>query len=554
MRVAALVHWHWPARGESSGRESSVAWPRYAVALGAVVLALLCRLSLDPLLGKEAQPFAPLYIAVALVAWWGGVRPALLAMLLGWFVDLWLVIPPRGGLALRIPGFAEMARIITYFFVTGTIVGLIELLHRAEQRAKAGAQAALRKQAQLEEEIRQHRLTEAALKASQAALRKRELALAQAGQMAQLGAWDIEIRSRENQDANPLCWSDEVYRIFGYEPGSVAVSNRLFFERVPAEDHQAIREALAQAIRGRRPFSFQHRIIRPDGTERIVEEHAEPLFDRHTRRLRLVGAVQDVTEREQAREALASAQEELEAQVQERTAKLRELVGELEHLSYTLAHDMRAPLRAMHGFTVLLQKECGGCTQPRPIDFYQRIIAGAERLDRLIVDALNYTKLVHGQLALQPVELSRLLRGLLDTYPNLQAPKAQIHLAHDLPRVIGNEALLTQCFSNLLGNAVKFVASGTTPQVRVWAQPQQETIRIWVEDNGIGIAPEFQQRIFDLFQRLHAGYEGTGLGLALVRKAAERMGGKVGVESAPGQGSRFWVDLRPAPAPDRPEQ
>src|SRR5262249_42782889 len=116
---------------------------------------------------------------------------------------------------------------------------------------------------------------------------------------------------------------------------------------------------------------------------------------------------------------------------------------------------------------------------------------------------------------------------------------------------------LTQCFSNLLGNAVKFVASGTQPRVRIWTEDgvlpkvthasngtsNGSVVRIWIEDNGIGIAKEAQGRIFDMFQRAHPGYEGTGTGLAIVRKVAERMAGQVGVESEPGKGSRFWLEL-----------
>jgi signal transduction histidine kinase len=111
---------------------------------------------------------------------------------------------------------------------------------------------------------------------------------------------------------------------------------------------------------------------------------------------------------------------------------------------------------------------------------------------------------------------------------------------------MGNEALLTQCFSNLLGNAVKFVAPGTRPQIFVHAEKRDQFTRIWVEDNGIGIPAQAQKRLFGLFQRLSANEDGTGVGLAIVRKVAERMGGKVGAESEPGKGSRFWVELRAA--------
>jgi len=131
-----------------------------------------------------------------------------------------------------------------------------------------------------------------------------------------------------------------------------------------------------------------------------------------------------------------------------------------------------------------------------------------------------------------------------------------------LPRVQGNLAALTQIISNLLGNAVKFVEKGVKPEVRIWAEvlpgrsevgspaPASGRVRLWFEDNGLGIAPEHHPRIFQMFQRLHHldQFEGTGVGLAIVRKAVERMGGRAGVESAVGQGSRFWIELKPADA------
>ena len=165
----------------------------------------------------------------------------------------------------------------------------------------------------------------------------------------------------------------------------------------------------------------------------------------------------------------------------------------------------------------------------------------------LINDALNYTKAALQELPLQEVDLSKLVRGLLDTYPNLHAENMGISIDGPLPIVLGNESLLTQCFSNLLGNAVKFVARGVRPKVRVCSENKDGFARIWVEDNGIGIPKRSQPLLFAMFRKLDTQYEGTGIGLAIVRKAVERMGGKVGVESEPGQGSRFWVELRVAP-------
>jgi signal transduction histidine kinase len=140
---------------------------------------------------------------------------------------------------------------------------------------------------------------------------------------------------------------------------------------------------------------------------------------------------------------------------------------------------------------------------------------------------------------------------MLDSYPEFQRSKACIQIQGELPVVMGNEAGLTQCFSNLLGNAVKFVKPGQTPEIRIRAEvladgPHAGWARIWIEDNGIGIPEMMRPHVFKMFSRGQNNHEGTGIGLALVRKVTERMGGSVGVESEEGKGSRFWLELKPA--------
>ncbi|HSH96305.1 MAG TPA: ATP-binding protein [Roseimicrobium sp.] len=144
--------------------------------------------------------------------------------------------------------------------------------------------------------------------------------------------------------------------------------------------------------------------------------------------------------------------------------------------------------------------------------------------------------------------MSRLVGDMIATYPDWQPPRAHVFIDGTLPSVEGNEAFLTQCFSNLVGNAVKFQPAGNHPRVRIWAEARENEVRVWVEDNGIGIAPENHRRIFGLFEQVNAPseYEGTGVGLTIVRKAVERMNGRYGFESALGQGSRFWFQLKTA--------
>jgi PAS domain S-box-containing protein len=280
-----------------------------------------------------------------------------------------------------------------------------------------------------------------------------------------------------------------------------------------------------------------------DGKYRWFLTRAIPLRDPAGKVLRWFGTSTDTSVMREARLVLARSNEELESRVAERTAKLQELVEDLEHFSYSITHDMRAPLRAMRCFAESVNDEIVDENQR---ELLGRIITAAKRMDALIVDALNYSKAVRQELPLVPIDVGKLLRGMLDTYPEFQSSREQIKVEWDIPLVMGNEAGLTQCLSNLLGNAVKFAQEGTSAQVRVWSELRDGWVRLWVEDNGIGIPESMLPRLFDMFSRGAGPQAGTGVGLALVRKVVARMGGRVGVESDLGKGSRFWVELKPA--------
>ena len=244
---------------------------------------------------------------------------------------------------------------------------------------------------------------------------------------------------------------------------------------------------------------------------------------------------------------LERAKEELELRVNERTAKLRELVAELEAFSYSISHDLRTPLRAMQGYAEALLEEERDRLSERGQQYLARIHRAATRLDLLVQDVLAYSKVAKGEIRLQPTPIGPLIEDILRSYPELRE-KAAITVEQPLPAVIGHEGYLSQCVANILGNAVKFVAPGVQPKVRVWAETLGEQVRINFEDTGIGIAAEHREQIFQLFGRVdHAdAFEGTGIGLAIVKKACERMGGSVGVESELDRGSRFWITLRKA--------
>lgn len=261
----------------------------------------------------------------------------------------------------------------------------------------------------------------------------------------------------------------------------------------------------------------------------------------------------EIAERKATEEALRQAKTELadravqlEALVAQRTAKLQETIGELEGFSYSIVHDMRAPLRAMKGFSDILAESYGAKLDDEGRSYLRRIATSANRMDKLILDVLSYSRVLQMDLRLEPVDADKLLRGILESYPDFQEPRADVIIEGGLPEVMCNETGLTQCFSNLLNNAVKFVPPETKPHVRISVERRGQRVRFWIADEGIGIEEQHFDKIFEMFQRVESSYEGTGVGLAIVRKVTERMGGQVGVESERGHGTRFWLDFQAA--------
>lgn len=281
-------------------------------------------------------------------------------------------------------------------------------------------------------------------------------------------------------------------------------------------------------------------------TPRWTMTRAEPYRDRTGRVAGVISTVTDITVRKQAEEEVRQLNVTLENRVTERTRELQAVNSELEAFVYSVSHDLRSPLLTMHGFAQALLEDCGEELGATGRDYAQRIVNAARTLDRLLGELLQYSRLSQTELEPEPVDLEWVVREtLIALSAEIRARNAEVTIDGPLPKVLGHMATLLQVVSNLVGNAVKFVAPGVTPRVRIWAESLGTSERLWIEDNGIGIPREHRDRIFRVFERLHTSdaYPGTGVGLAVVRKGVERMHGVVGLRSEPGAGSQFWIEL-----------
>ncbi|PYK63044.1 MAG: hypothetical protein DME21_04310 [Verrucomicrobia bacterium] len=356
-----------------------------------------------------------------------------------------------------------------------------------------------------------------------------------------------------DQTATVREWNRGAEKMFGY-PKEEALGRKIDELIIPAEEsdyyHGALVEYLATGVGSLLGRPFELTVLRRDETK----FHCEFAITRNSwvEPTEYTCISRDITERKRAEEAvresearLAKANEELEMKVEERTAGLKAAIAELEAFSYSLSHDMRAPLRAMRSFSQIVMAEYAEKLGVGGTDLLKRVTDAAGRLDRLIQDVLAFSQLSGQEIKLETVDAENLMRQVIQERPEFQPPKADIQIQSPLLPVKGHQALLTQCITNFLDNAVKFVVRGKQPRLIVKSEALGDEVRLWFEDNGIGIAQHMEERLFGIFQQLHrpGTYPGTGIGLAIVRKAAERMKGRVGVESEPGKGSRFWLQL-----------
>jgi signal transduction histidine kinase len=252
----------------------------------------------------------------------------------------------------------------------------------------------------------------------------------------------------------------------------------------------------------------------------------------------------EIAERKKAAAKIESLNQELLLKGQ----RLENANKELESFSYSVSHDLRAPLRAMLGFANALREDFSEILPEEAKSFTYRIASAAERLDQLIKDLLAYSRITTVEQMSERVDLDRIVRDAILEYPDLQSQSSNITIEGRLPKVLGHAPALTQVVANLVGNGVKFVKPGELPRIVIRADTntQERVARIWFVDQGIGIARVDHERVFKIFEQLHSQsvYGGTGIGLAFVKKSVERMGGAVGVESEEGEGARFWIELR----------
>jgi signal transduction histidine kinase len=482
------------ARAQQGADRTS--WTRTLVcAVTAVAVGFGLRFVFDPLVGN-APPFVFFFLPVVTAAFYGGYLAGFSSTILSLAAGWYFFIEPRQAL---VKGTADdFVRVVT-FAVAGVGVTLVaSYLRRTQQAAQRS----------------QQRLT---------------LALAAGG----LGVWDWDVVRDE------LTWGDGFNSVHGLPPNAAPRSFTEFLGLIHEEDRQGVEQAVAAAVDRDEPYDVEFRTVWPDGTLHWATRRGVVLRDDTGRAVRMLGVGADITARKKTEAALVESE-----------AQLRRYNEQLEQFAYAVAHDLQEPLRSVSIYSELLMRRLDGRLEPRDREFLGHVHGGAQRMVTLVKDLLRYTTAVEQEADLTPVDCNAAAAQAIGELATLiAATGAEVHVGK-LPQVVAFHPHLVQLFQNLIGNGLKYRAAGRVPKIAVTAERREREWVLCVQDNGIGIAPSYHERIFGVFKRLHRHdeIEGNGIGLAITKRIVEHHGGRIWVESEEGCGARFLFTL-----PDRAE-
>ena len=373
--------------------------------------------------------------------------------------------------------------------------------------------------------------------------------LTEAQRVARLGSWELDLRTRQ------LYWSDEIYRIFEIDPHRFDASYDAFLDAVHPEDREAVNQAYLDSVANRTEYEIQHRLLMPDGRIKYVHERGKTDYAADGTPLRSIGTVLDITDYKRLEAELSRHRDHLEERVAQRTRELAAVNAELESFSYSVSHDLRAPLRAISGFSDALREDCGEQLDAAGREYLDRIGANVQRMTQLIDDLLTLSRTSQAPLRLESVDLGRLADEVVAQLRQ-RHPEHTVNFVNRVQATVpGDSRLLRILLENLLDNAWKYTGQTEQPEVVFETGTLDDETAFVVRDNGVGFDMAYADKLFGAFQRLHGReFPGSGIGLATVQRIVHRHGGRIIGEAEPNRGARFrftlnagQVDARPLP-------
>jgi PAS domain S-box-containing protein len=377
--------------------------------------------------------------------------------------------------------------------------------------------------------------------------RERMTRLEEAGRMAGLGIW------RRDLVLGQTTWSPEMYELFEVDPAQPPMTPDAVDAALTPASRELRRHVSSTAMAAGVPWEVELELVLPSGARKWVLQHGVAETDASGTVIAYRGTALDITERKRTEQDLRRFNEALEQRVSERTAELEAANEELRSFSYTVSHDLRGPVRAVAGFARILERDYGAQLDERALHSLTNIKTAGEAMGHLIDDLLAYTRIGRAAVRREPVPILPIAKRLATTFAQRAEERGgTVEVIEPMATPIGDPTLLEELLINLVDNALNYGRPDVPPRVCIAAICLGDTVKLSVSDNGVGIPEDQRERIFEVFTRLPGtdAEQGTGIGLAIVRKAARSMGSDVTVESEVGAGTAFSV-LLPC-AEDRP--
>lgn len=397
--------------------------------------------------------------------------------------------------------------------------------------------------------LRSHR-RELERMAAEDVLRRSESSLAEAQRIAHLGNWELDLVG------NVLTWSPEIFRIFEIDPTQFGASYEAFLAAIHPDDRAMVDQAFTDSVANRQPYDIVHRLLMQDGRVKYVNEKCETHYATDGRPIRALGTVHDVTERQRAEEQVRALNQELEQRVAARTTQLEAANKELEAFAFSVSHDLRAPLRAIDGFSRILVED-----YEHKLDAEGRRLLGvvrenSQRMGQLIDDILSFSRMSRRDMGCSDFDLALLAQSVFDEQQAALPERRLLLKLGALPTARGDRAMIRQVLTNLIANAIKFTAPRPQALIEIAGDSASgsEENHYWVRDNGVGFDMQYVDKLFGAFQRLHSAeqFEGTGIGLAIVKRVITRHGGRVWAEGRVNEGAAIHFTLPRGKAPGQP--
>ncbi len=495
-------------------------------------------------------------------AWLGGLIGGLAATVISTLLVWYFFIPPAFSFALNNP--ASAFSIVIFAFMGVLFAFFFERLQRSMRRtdeALAAAEATNKKITQLlrlftegvQDYLNKPFSTEellarigglvASRQRTMEELSRSEAALKEAQHLAGIGNWTWDIQSDTHS------WSEEIYRIYGraltLPPAIYPEVQQYFTPESWARLAAAVEKGMAEGA----PYECDAEVVRPDGMRRWIVARGEATRDADGHVVKMHGTVQDITVRKHAEEEIRRLNADLERRVAERTAELTAANRELDSFAYAVSHDLRAPLRAMSGFSQALKEDYSNQLQGDARIYLEQIDLASRKMSDLIDGLLTLSRSTRGELQYDVVDLSALSRQLLiELAQGESGRQVKVEVADGL-QARGDARMIEAAMRNLLGNAWKYTAHTAAPRIRVYAEERDGARRFCVTDNGAGFDMAHANRLFQAFQRLHRQDEfpGIGIGLATVQRIVHRHGGIIEAHGEPNKGATFSFTLSDMP-------